>query len=144
MVKLRLRTKFLLSLLLVSSAITVGTVWMVGRRVRVEMRKQMAESLRNAVMVFKDFQRQREVSLASSAELLASLPDLKAFMTTRDAATIQDASENIWRLASSDVFVLADPRGQVLALHTRTPGMTRTAAEELLKNSLGTDQPSFW
>jgi signal transduction histidine kinase len=144
MFNLRLRTKFLLSLLLVSSAITVGTVWMVGQRVRIEMRKQMAESLRNSVVVFKDFQRQREVSLASSAELLASLPNLKALMTTHDPATIQDASADIWRLAPSDVFVLADPVGQILALHTKTPGMTRTSAEELLKNSLGTDQPSFW
>jgi signal transduction histidine kinase len=117
---------------------------MVGQRVRVEMRKQMAESLRNSVVVFKDFQRQREVSLASSAELLASLPNLKALMTTHDPATIQDASADIWRLAPSDVFVLADPVGQILALHTNTPGMTRTSAEELLKNSLGTDQPSFW
>src|SRR5690242_7698352 len=144
MLKLRLRTKFLLSLLLVSSAITVGTVWMVGQRVRVEMRKQMAESLRNSVVVFKDFQRQREVSLASSAELLASLPNLKALMTTRDAATIQDASADIWRLTPSDVFVLANPLGQVQALHTNTPGMTRGTAEELLKKSLGSDQPSFW
>src|SRR5689334_13938596 len=120
MLKLRLRTKFLLSLLLVSSTITVGTVWMVGRRVRIEMRKQIAERLRNSVVVFKDFQRQREFSLASSAELLASLPNLKALMTTHDPATIQDASGDIWRTAPSDVFVLADPVGQILALHTKT------------------------
>jgi signal transduction histidine kinase len=144
MIKLRLRTKFLLSLLLVSSVITVGTVWMVGRTVRVELRKQIAESLRNSVVVFRDFQRQREIGLASSAEMLAGLPNLKALMTTRDAATIQDASAEIWRLAASDVFVLADPVGQVLAIHTNTPGITRSAAEELLKKSLGSDQVSFW
>src|SRR5215467_5199127 len=144
MFNLRLRTKFLLSLLLVSSSITVGTVWMVGRRVRVELRKEIAESLRNSVVVFRDFQRQREIGLARSAELLASLPNLKALMTTRDAATIQDASADIWRLAPSDVFVLADPVGQVLAIHTNTPGITRGTAEELLKSSLGEDQPSFW
>src|SRR5947208_4126410 len=144
MFKFRLRTKFLVSLLLVSSSITFGTVWMVGRRVRVELRKEIAESLRNSLVVFRDFQRQREISLASSAELLASLPNLKALMTTRDAATIQDASADIWRLAPSDVFVLANPVGEVLAIHTNTPGMTRSIAEELLKNSLGSDQPSFW
>src|SRR5262249_40379551 len=51
---------------------------------------------------------------------------------------------DIWRLAPSDVFVLADPVGQVLAIHTNTPGITRSTAEELLKSSLGEDQPSFW
>src|SRR6267378_1514296 len=101
MVKLRLRTKFLLSLLLVSSSVTGVTLWMVGRTVRVQLRKEIAESLRNSVTVFRDFQRQREIGLAGSAELLANLPSLKALMTTRDAATIHDASADIWRLATS-------------------------------------------
>jgi signal transduction histidine kinase len=144
MPKLRLRTKFLISLLLVSSGITCGTLWMVGRSIRVELGKEIAESLRNSVVVFRDFQRQREVSLASSAELLANLPNLKALMTTRDAATIQDASADVWRLAPSDVFVLADPAGKVMAVHTNTPGMTRAIAEELLKPSLESEQPSYW
>src|SRR5215831_19365244 len=144
MLKLRLRTKFLLSLVVVSSGITCGTLWMVGRSIRVELRKEITADLRNSVAVFRDFHRQREVSLSSSAELLANLPNLKALMTTRDAATIQDASADIWRLAPSDVFVLADPVGQVLAIHTNTPGITRSTAEELLKSSLGEDQPSFW
>jgi len=144
MVKLRLRTKFLLSLLLVSSSITGVTLWMVGRTVRIQLRKEIAESLRNSVTVFRDFQRQREIGLAGSAELLANLPSLKALMTTRDAATIQDASADIWRLAPSDVFVLADPTGRVMAIHTTIPGITRTIAQELLKDSLATDQSSYW
>lgn len=142
--KLRLRTKFLLSLLLVSSALTCATLWMVRRSVRVELGKEIAEDLHNSVAVFQDFQRQREVNLTRSAELLANLPSLKALMTTRDAATIQDASADIWRLASSDLFVLADPTGTVLAIHTTSLGITRTLAQDLLKGSLREDQPSFW
>jgi signal transduction histidine kinase len=141
---LRLRTKFLLTLLLVSFSVTAATLWMVGRSVGVQLRREIAEELSNSVVVFRDFQRQREISLSSSAELLANLPNLKALMTTRDSATIQDASADIWRLAPSDVFVLADPTGAVMAIHTSTPGFTRSAAEEFFKNSLATDQPSFW
>jgi len=115
MLKLRLRTKFLLSLLLVSTAVTGGTLWMVGRNVRVELRAQIAEDLGNSVTAFRDFQRQREIGLVNSAGLLANLPSLKALMTTRDAVTIQDASIEIWKLAPSDVFVLADPTGKVMA-----------------------------
>jgi signal transduction histidine kinase len=144
MVKLRLRTKFLLSMLLVSSGLTCATLWMVHRSVRLQLREEIAEDLRNSVVVFDDFQRQREIGLARSAELLASLPSLKALMTTQDAATIQDASADIWRLAPSDVFVLADPTGRVMAVHTTTPGITRSLAQELLKNSLRADQPSYW
>jgi hypothetical protein len=81
---------------------------------------------------------------ASSAELLANLPSLKALMTTRDAVTIQDASTDIWRLAPSDLFVLADPTGSVLAVHTSSPGITRSIAQDLLARSLKTDQPMAW
>jgi signal transduction histidine kinase len=144
MKRLRLRTKFLLSLLLVSSSLTCATLWMVHRSVRLQLRKEIAEDLRNSVTVFRDFQRQREISLARSAELLANLPSLKALMTTRDAATIQDASAEIWRLAPSDVFVLASPAGKVLAIQTIVPGITRGMAQDLLESSLRTDQPSFW
>ena len=144
MVKLQLRTKFLLSLLVVSSAVTLATLWMVGRSVRLQVHRQIADDLHNSVVVFQDFQRQREISLATSAELLASLPSLKALMTTRDAATIQDASADIWHLAPSDVFVLADQTGRVMAIHTTLPGMTRTIAQDLMKRSLEIDQPSFW
>jgi len=144
MSSVRLRTKFLLSFLLVSAGLTSATLWMVHRSVRVQLQKEIATDLRNSVSVFQDFQRQREITLARSAELLASLPSLKALMTTRDPATIQDASGEIWRLAPSDIFLLANPQGQVLALQTSAPGITKSAAQELLKNSIGTDQPSFW
>ena len=144
MIKFRLRTKFLVSLLVVSSSVTLATLWMVGRSVRVQVQRQITDDLNNSVVVFRDFQKQREISLASSAELLANLPSLKALMTTRDAATIQDASADIWRLAPSDVFVLADPAGRVMAIHTTLPGMTRSIAQDLMKGSLETDQPSYW
>lgn len=143
-VRLRLRTKFLLSLVLISSGLTCATLLMVRRNVRSQLRKEIAEDLRNSLDVFRNVQRQREVSLTRSAELLASLPSLKALMTTQDAATIQDASADIWRLAPSDLFILANPSGKVLAVHTTFPGITHGAAQDLLKSSLGADQASFW
>ena len=144
MLKLRLRTKFLLSLLILSATLTAATLWLVGRTLRAQVQTQLADDLQNSVTIFRDFQRQKEVGLESSAELVANLPNLKALMTTHDAATIQDASTDIWRLVPSDVFVLADPVGRVMSLHTSLPGMTRTEAEDLMKGSLQADQPSYW
>lgn len=144
LVRLRLRTKFLLSLCLISASLTFATLWMVRRSVRLQLRREIVDDLRNSVAVFQNVQQQREVSLTRSSELLANLPNLKALMTTRDAATIQDASSDIWRLAPSDLFVLADPTGKVMAIHTTLPGITRGAAQDLLKSSMGADQPSFW
>src|SRR5215470_9905813 len=141
---MRLRTKFLLSLLILSATVTGATLWLVGRTLRLQVQTQLADDLQNSVTVFQDFQRQREISLASSAELIANLPNIKALMTTHDAATIQDASADMWHLVPSDVFVLADPVGKVLGIHTSLPGLTRSGAEDLMKNSLQADQSSYW
>jgi signal transduction histidine kinase len=143
-VKLRLRTKFLLSFLLISSALTCGTLLIVQHRVTLQLRGDISSDLRNSVAAFQDFQRQRELSLTHSAELLADLPNLRAMMTTQDAATIQDASAEVWRLGGSDLFLLADRTGKVVALHTATPGFTRGNAQEFLSRSLRQDEPGYW
>ena len=144
MVQLRLRTKFLLSLLLVTSCLTFATLWMVRRAVRQELRREIAADLQNSITVFRDYQRQKEISLEQSAELLANLPSLKAQMHAPDALTIQDASSEIWHLAPSDIFVLAKPSGKIVAIHASGPGITRSLAEALLASSLARDQRSYW
>ncbi len=140
----RLRIKFLLSLLLVSLGLTGASLLIVRHTVQVQVRKQILAELRNSVLTFQNDQRRREVTLTRSAELLANIPNLKALMTTQDAATIQDASGDLWRLAGSDLFALAQRAGKIVALHTSTPGLTRGAAQELLQRSLQQDEPGHW
>jgi len=134
MMKLRLRTKFLLSMLLISAGLTCTSLLLVRSSVQAQIRKEIFADLHNSVSAFQNFQRERELTLSRSAELLADLPNLRALMTTEDEATIQDASADVWHLAGSDLFVLADRSGKVMALHTSTPGFTRQMAQE----SLGT------
>jgi ABC-type protease/lipase transport system fused ATPase/permease subunit len=92
MFKWKLRTKFLLSLLLISASLTWATLLIVRQRVRLNVRDEIFQDLRNSVVTFQSLERQREEMLARSAELLANLPPLKAVMTTRHEATIQDTS----------------------------------------------------
>lgn len=123
---------------------TAATLLIVRHSVRQQLHQEINEDLLNSITVFRDYQRQKEISLEQSAELLANLPTLKALMTAPDAVTIQDASLEIWRLAPSDVFVLAKPGGKVVAIHTTAPGLTGHLAEELLAASLSKDQQSYW
>lgn len=141
---MRLRTKFLLSLLVVSASLTWVTLLVVRHRVRIEVRDEIFEALRNSVVTFQNFQRQREVTLARSAGLMADLPYLKALMTSRDAPTIQDASTDYWRQMSSDLFVLGDRSGKLMALHSSTAGFTRDAAQSWLDRSLQAGKPRDW
>jgi signal transduction histidine kinase len=82
--------------------------------------------------------------LARSAELLADLPITRSMMTSRDPATIQDASQDVWQIAGGDLFVLVDRSGKVVALHTRTAGFTREDANKFFHQSLDEESQSHW
>ncbi|HZR58065.1 MAG TPA: HAMP domain-containing sensor histidine kinase [Terriglobales bacterium] len=142
--KLRLRTKFLLSMLLISAGLTSISLLLVRHRVDAQIRKEIFADLQNSVSTFQNFQRERETTLSHSADLLADLPNLRAMMTTHHQATIQDASSDLWRLAGSDLFVLADRSGVVVALHTSSNGFTTKMAEDSLASSLNLTSQSRW
>lgn len=144
MMKLRMRTKFLLSMLLISAGLTSTSLLLVRRSVQTQVRNSLFSDLRNSVATFQNFQRERELTLTHMAELLADLPNLRALMTTQDEATIQDASNDLWRLAGTDVFVLADRMGRVAALHTASPGFTQAMAQDALSVSLNQEGAGHW
>ncbi len=144
MVKLRLRTKLLLSMLLVSTGLTGASLLLVRRNVQAQVRRSIFADLHNSVTTFQNFQRGREQTLSHLAELLADLPNLRALMTTEHEATIQDASSDIWQLSGSDLFVLADRSGKVVALHTSTQGFTREMAQASLGAAVTQDTTRQW
>jgi signal transduction histidine kinase/predicted GNAT superfamily acetyltransferase len=144
MVKLRMRTKFLLSMLLISAGLTSTSLLLVRRSVQAQVKSGIFADLHNSVTTFQNFQRERELALTHAAELLADLPNLRALMTTQDEATIQDASNDLWRLAGTDLFLLADRTGRVVALHTASPGFTRAMAQDALGTSLNQEGPGHW
>ena len=78
-------------------------------------------STERSLRAFENVQKERELQLSRTAAMLAELPTLKALMTTEHALTIQDASEPLWKLAGSELFVLAGPDGRVLGFHGTTP-----------------------
>ena len=144
MLKLRMRTKFLLSMLLISAGLTCTSLLLVRHSVQKQVRREIFADLRNSVSTFQNFQRERELTLTHSAELLADLPNLRALMTTQHEATIQDASSGLWRLAGSDLFVLADRTGRVVALHTSSPGLNREMAQQSFANTLNDESSGHW
>lgn len=142
--KFRLRTKFLFSLLLVGVGLTVGTLFVARQTAEQQVRLQIFQDLRNSVYTFRNVQKLRQQSLTRSAALLADLPLLKALMTTNDVATIQDASQNEWNLLGSDLLVLADRKGKVVALHAKASDFDRAAAQESLTRSLAQEREGHW
>ena len=144
MVKLRLQTKFLLSMLLITSGLTVTSLLLVRHSVQNQVKQEIATDLQNSVTTFQNFQRSREITLTHSAELLADLPIVRALMTTQHEATIQDASTSLSKLAGSDLFVLSDQAGRVVALHTTSPGFTREMAQQALNTLSDSNKEGRW
>jgi signal transduction histidine kinase len=145
---IRLRTKFLLSMVVVSAALTLTTLLVVWHTVQQEVRLGIQRDLENSVSAFQSFQQQREVTLVRSAALLADLPDVRALMTTHDPATIQDASRNLWHLAGSDLLLLADSSGKVMALQATPPEITVREAQDffpvVFPNDVSRDETRHW
>ena len=139
-----LRTKFLLSLTLITALITSAVLMIVQYRVRIHVREGIAQAMRDSVVTFQSLQQQRESMLERSTALLAALPPLKAVMTSQDPATIQDASTIFWELAGSQVFVLADRDGKLAAFHAATPGFTTSAADSSIKRYLAGGESHDW
>lgn len=140
---LRLRTKFLLSMVAVSVALTFTTLFAVRRTVQKQVRAEIHRDLQNSVSAFRNVQKQREVTLERSAALLADLPNTRALMTTHDPATIQDASRDLWMLAGSDVLLLADPAGKVMAQQA-TPKISPSEASAFISSIVRQAETRHW
>ncbi len=135
-------------MVLITSVLTITSLWLVQRSIRRNVRQSIAINLRNSVDAFQDFRHERETMLTSDVALLADLPLTRAIMTSTDPVTIQDASTDVWQHArsSSDLFVLVNRSGKVVALHTKTPGLTPDGAEKFFRQTLDEDQgdSSHW
>jgi len=133
-------------MLLITTGLTTTSLLLVQRSIRSNVRQSIAVNLRNSVAAFQDFRHERETMLTSDVALLADLPITRAIMTSPDPVTIQDASQDISQIAASDLFVMVDRAGRVVALHTKTPGFTKEAAERYFQQSLDDDrgESSHW
>lgn len=131
-------------MVLITAGLTAMSLLVVRNSVQRHVREGIVQDLRNSVTTFQNFQHDREVMLARSAELVADLPITRAIMTAHDPATIQDASTDVWQLTGSDLLTLANRNGTVVALHTKSTGFTREAAQEYFERTLNEENSSHW
>ena len=140
---LRLRSQLLIAALLIILGLTGSLLLFIRHTVNAEIQKSVRDGTEASVRAFESVQRQREQQLSRTAAMLADLPPLEAMMPA-NALTIQDASETFWKLAGSDLFVLAKPDGQVVALHVTRPGWSAANAQRDLKRSIDLGEDASW
>jgi len=137
---LRLRTKLLLSLVLCTAGLTCVTLLVVRHTAQVQVQRQIAGDARNAILTFQVMQHQRQMVLVNKADLLATL----AYMRGGDATTIQDVSQDPWQSDDCNLFLLADRKGKIVALHAATASPSLGTAQELLRRPLKDGARAGW
>ncbi|HEV2101703.1 MAG TPA: HAMP domain-containing sensor histidine kinase [Candidatus Acidoferrum sp.] len=144
MTTFRLRSQLFVTALLIILGLTGSLLFFIRHTVDAEIRKQVKDGTDESVRAFESVQRQRELQLSRIGAMLADLPTMKALMSTQHAPTIQDGSESFWKLAESDLLVLAKPNGAVVALHMTKPGWSAQSAERDLKRSTEAGEDASW
>jgi signal transduction histidine kinase len=131
-------------MLVITAGLTTTSLLVVRHAVEGKVRESIADGLQSSVLTFQNVQQERESLLTRAAELLADLPTTRALMTSHDPATIQDASRDLWQLAASDLLVLADRRGVVVALQAKASSFTQETAQSYFTKTMADEEAGRW
>lgn len=136
-----LRTKLLFSTLAVVLLLTTSVLVLVQARMRKQVRTDLTSTLRTESRVYAEIERAHREQSLQSAQLIANQPSLKALMSTNDRPTVEDGSQSILPTSKSDLLILQNSSGHILALHANSPD----ASEALMKPMLeGTGEQEDW
>jgi signal transduction histidine kinase len=121
----------LTSLVLIIAGTTASSLLIIRNRLRHQVRSNLEADLGHAVETFQDLEARRLTVLERENALMASLPSLKALMTTNDPRTIADDAVDFWKTSGNDLFALTDGDRRVLAAYTQGAANTDTLKRDL-------------
>jgi signal transduction histidine kinase/ActR/RegA family two-component response regulator len=138
---MKLRSKFLLWLVLVIATMTGGTLLTVRQSMRAQAQRQVEEDARNSILTFQVMEQQQRLVLSRKAELLATL----AYMRNGDPTVIRDVSQDPWQSEECDLFALVDGKGKVTALQSRISDFPANVSSERVKDLVrGAGSQDWW
>ena len=109
--KIVLSTSIAITLLLAAAG------WLVQEQTRSTLSRNLESQLRGSSRAYESLWQARTDMLRSVSLVLSSMSDVRRAFQTNDRATIQDTAQEIWSRisASTALFVVTDPRGEVIA-----------------------------
>ena len=136
---------FFASALLAVLAIGVA-VYRVNIAVTAQAENELRRGIEEAGTLLEEYRTTLFGHFSREAMLVADLPDLKAAMTTLDVLTVQPLADRYQRRIDSDLFLVTDPTGRVLAeagrLRLRRDSVA--SADAIRRAALGTETVSLW
>ncbi len=114
---MKLRTTILVCVLGLIAGILVPVAAIVDGMLERDARESLSKDLRRAGTVLEDLQSYRQDQLASQTAVTAEEPRVKAVVATEDIepATVLDVAIELERAMGSDIFVVTDGDGRLLA-----------------------------
>ena len=128
---IRTRVLLLTSLVLIIAGTTASSLILIRSHLRRQVRDNLEVDLRHSVESFRDQETARLAALERENALMATLPSLKALMTTNDSRTITDDAVDFWKISGNDLFALADADEQVIAVNARNVADTAALKRDL-------------
>ena len=133
-----------------SALLAVLTIGVAVYRVNVAVTAQAENELHRGIEEAGTLLEQQRTTLfehyAREARLVADLSNLKAALTTLDAPTVQPIADEYQRRMGSDLFVVTDPAGRVLAQagRLRLPRETNAVRESIMPATRGHETVALW
>jgi signal transduction histidine kinase/ActR/RegA family two-component response regulator len=122
--------------------LTAAMLLLVQGRMRSHVREDLVSTLRAESAVYNEIEKARHAQARQSALMIADQPSLKALMSTNDRLTVEDGSESILRSSHSDLLILENVSGNLLAFHSTANDVPASALTQLMQNSSG--EEDWW
>jgi len=129
-----LRWKIWLSAFGIVTALFGVAGWMLQRHAVETATRSLDEEVKAGFQAYESVLKARQEMIGSAALLLSSLPNVRAAFGTGDPATIRDSASEMSNylsptLKQSTFLVVADPRGNSIAVLAGQPKLTRYPVE---------------
>ena len=109
---LSLRQSIFLLLVFVSIGLTSTTLLIVNSFTEKAIDNILDDELRNTKLVFENYQAMQS---RHTNKLVSKIPFLKALISTKDHATILEFAKKLKKQTGSDLFLVTDNAGNILA-----------------------------
>jgi signal transduction histidine kinase/ActR/RegA family two-component response regulator len=137
---LRLRTKLVLSFVVIIAALSCVTLLAVRHVAKKHLQQEIVAETQTSTLTYMAMIHEHQTTLARKADLLATLANL----TRWDEDTFQQTTDDPFETDGSDLVVLADGNHGITTLHTTNPRFTPAIAQQLLISSLAEKRASDW
>jgi diguanylate cyclase len=134
--------KLLVSMLAVVCLLTTAVLALVRARVHRHVTDELQSTLNAEAAVYGQAEAARRAQAEQSAALIADLPSVKALVSTEDPLTVQDAAPDLLRTSGADLLAFQSPSGAMLALQSRSGGVSLVTVWQLLSSTAA--QQDWW